>query len=253
MSLIVGLKISNIEKERNELIIKNKNAKIDLLQQSKFASMGKMLSSITHQWKQPLMRINSIIVNMDTNLGKSNELDNYLDLIENETDYMSKTIRTFSKYFHPHKKSKCIKLFDILNETIIIYKNRFKEEEISVYVKCDNKDITINGFREELKQVFLIIFENAIDSIVNSKRDKKEIFCEIGEDCSLSFISIENNGNIITPENLEQVFNPYFTTKNEKKNEGLGLYIAKLLIEESMTNSIEVTNTINGVKFCIRG
>jgi two-component system, sensor histidine kinase LadS len=253
MSLIIGLKISIIEKEKNELIIKNKNAEINLLQQSKFASMGKMLSSITHQWKQPLMRINSILLDIDTNLERSKKLDKYLDLIEHETDYMAKTIRTFSKYFHPHKEIKFINLNTILEEVLNIYKNQFEEKEILVHVICDNKNIAINGYTEEFKQVLLIIFDNALDSFNDHNIHKKEIICEIGKESGLSFISIENSGNNISDENISQIFDPYFSTKNNKKNEGLGLYIAKMLIEESMNKEIKVSNTENGVKFSIRG
>ena len=253
MSLIVGLKIGILEKEKNELIIKNKNAEINLLQQSKFVSMGKMLASITHQWKQPLMRINSILLDIDTNLEKSKKLDKYLDLIENETDYMAKTIRTFSKYFHPHKEIKFINLYNILNETIGIYKNQFEEKGIVVSVNCKNKNIAIKGFSEEIKQVLLIIFDNALDAIEKDYDNKKEITCEIGKESKLSYISIENSGDNISLKNIDQVFDPYFTTKENNKNEGLGLYIAKMIIEDSMNKKIEVSNTNNGVKFCIRG
>lgn len=253
MSLIIGLKLSIIEKEKNELIIRSKNAEINLLQQSKFASMGKMLSSITHQWKQPLMRINSILLAIDTNLEKSKKLDKYLDSIEHETDYMAKTIRTFSKYFHPHKEIKFINLYNILEEVLNMYKDQFEKKKIFVYINCDNKNIAIKGFEEEFKQVLLIIFDNALDSFTNDNIHKKEIICEIGKESGLSFISIENSGNNISDENLSQIFDPYFTTKINKKNEGLGLYIAKMIIEESMNKEIKVRNTKNGVKFCIRG
>jgi signal transduction histidine kinase len=199
------------------------------------------------------MRINSILLDIDTNLERSKKLDKYLDLIEHETDYMAKTIRTFSKYFHPDKEIKFINLNSILEEVLNIYKNQFEEKEILVHVICDNKNIAINGYTEEFKQVLLIIFDNALDSFNDHNIHKKEIICEIGKESGLSFISIENSGNNISDENISQIFDPYFSTKNNKKNEGLGLYIAKMLIEESMNKEIKVSNTENGVKFCIRG
>lgn len=101
--------------------------------------------------------------------------------------------------------------------------------------------------------MLLIIFDNALDSFTNDNIHKKEIICEIGKESGLSFISIENSGNNISDENLSQIFDPYFTTKINKKNEGLGLYIAKMIIEESMNKEIKVRNTKNGVKFSIRG
>jgi len=60
-------------------------------------------------------------------------------------------------------------------------------------------------------------------------------------------INIEDNGGGISEEILKDVFNPYFTTKHESQGTGLGLYILKMIIEKSMSGSIEIFNKNSGV------
>lgn len=69
----------------------------------------------------------------------------------------------------------------------------------------------------------------------------------------MSIFSIENNGDIIKEESLDKVFKPYFTTKEKNKHQGIGLYMSKMLIEESMGKKLKVCNTTFGVKFTIEG
>lgn len=256
MSLILGLIISQTNKEKNDLIIKNKNTEILLLQELKFSAMGKMLSYIAHQWKQPLMRINAIILNMDTNynikLSRNKKFQNYLCSIEKETEYMSEIVRIFSRYFHDNKVKENINLYNTFNEVISLYKEQFIKNNISIKILCNNLDTDFYGNKEELKQVLLILIDNIIDSFEKTKDKEKRIICEVDKIQEESFISIENSGENILDENIDCIFEPYFTTK-KKNNEGLGLYIAKMIIEDSMQKKINVYNTNLGVKFIIKG
>jgi two-component system, sensor histidine kinase LadS len=257
MSLIIAYKIKLIEKEKNQLLMNNQLKDLELLKQSKFASMGELLQCITHQWKQPLMRINSIVLNIESksldNSSDNVQLNKYLDLIEAETEYMSKTIKTFSQYFHPFKEKSSINLFLLLEETITFYKNTLSSREINFQIHCDNKNIRTIGFKEEYKEVILIIFNNAYEVFKKMNIANKNIICTIGKVDNKPFLSIENNGEKIDINNIHRVFEPYYSTKSKNGNEGMGLYIAKMIIEDSMNKKINIKNTELGVKFTIIG
>ena len=64
---------------------------------------------------------------------------------------------------------------------------------------------------------------------------------------------IENSGDFIKEENLNKIFEPYFTTKNKNHHQGIGLYMSKMLIEDSMGKKLNAYNTPFGVKFTIEG
>ena len=255
MSLLIAYKIKLIREEKDKLFVSNQLKDLELLKQSKYASMGELLQCITHQWKQPLMRINSILLNIESkNLctyQNNLQLNKYLDLIETETEYMSKTISTFSQYFHPLKEKSSINLFLLVEETISFYKNTLSIRQISFDIHCDNKNIESIGFKEEYKEVILIIFNNAFDTFEQMNIENKNIICTIGEVDNKAFLSIENNGEKIDENHIDRVFEPYYSTK--KGNEGLGLYIAKMIIEDSMHKKINIKNTEVGVKFTIIG
>lgn len=257
MSLIIAYKIKSIEEEKSELLIINQLKDLELLKQSKFASMGELLQCITHQWKQPLMRINSILLNIESKSLDTSEnnlqLNKYLDLIEAETEYMSKTIRTFSQYFHPLKEKSSINLFLLVEETITFYKNTLSSTEIKFHINCDDKNIESIGFKEEYREVILIIFNNAYDIFKKMNKTNKNIICSIGKVDNKPFLSIENNGESIDENDINKVFDPYYSTKNKDKNDGIGLYIGKMIIEDSMNKKINIENTDIGVKFTIIG
>ena len=66
-----------------------------------------------------------------------------------------------------------------------------------------------------------------------------------------AIITIEDNAGGILDENLEKIFEPYFTTKHSSLGTGIGLFIANLIIQKSLQGSIEAINTDNGAKFTI--
>ena len=256
MSLLIAYKIKNIQEEKDKLVDSNQLKDLELLKQSKYASMGELLQYITHQWKQPLMRINSILLNIESKMDTSKDnllISKCLDSIESETDYMSKTIRTFSQYFHPYKEKTSINLYSLINEIISFYKKTLSSIEIRFHINCDNKNIETIGFKEEYKEVILIILNNAYDAFKQMNTKNKNITCTISTIGNKPFLSIENNGEKIDENDINKVFEPYYSTKNQNENDGMGLYIAKMIIEDSMNKEITIKNTKDGVRFTIIG
>lgn len=99
----------------------------------------------------------------------------------------------------------------------------------------------------------LNIVNNAKDAIIKAKKIKKikkgEIDIHIFNHEEKVLVEIEDNAGGINEENLSQIFTPYFTTK--ESGHGIGLYMAKLIIEDKMGGKISVTNAQKGAKFCI--
>ena len=257
MSIIIGYRISTIEVQKQNLLIENQQKELEILRNSKLASMGELLQHITHQWKQPLMRINTLLLDMGTKFSQDTEvnkkLNKYLDAIEKETIYMGKTITTFSQYFYPNKEKSLINLYQIINELININQPIVSKLNIKIKIICDDTSIVTQGYKEEYIQALSTILNNAQDSLSDENIKNREITCLIGIEEKIPFISIENIGIQIEEKDLDNVFKPYFSTKNSTKNTGLGLYIAKMLIEDSMHKKIKIMNTHKGVKFTIVG
>lgn len=253
ISVIIAYKYNLVEKENKQLVIESKNKEILYLRQSKLAKMGEMLNNIAHQWKQPLARINSIVFKsydlIDEN--KKEDLKNELLLIENETLNMSNTISSLLSFFHVDKKEEIFNLYDLA----IKQKNFIEQLDSSIYFKINCLDNTImtSGYKNEYEQVVRVIIENAFDSFKESNIQRKNITISIKERNDIPIFTIGNTGENIKEEFLDKIFEPYFTTKDKEKHQGIGLYMSKMLIEDSMNKKLKVVNTTTGVKFIIKG
>ncbi len=252
ISVIIAYKYNLIEKEKENLLLESKNKEIVYLRQSKLIKMGEMLNNIAHQWKQPLARINSIIFKsydlVDEN--KKEDLKKELLSIENETFYMSNTISTLLNFFQIDKKRETFNLLELANKQ---KKFVLQFNPIDLVINCEDEKISTIGYKNEYEQVIQVIIENAIESLIEFKIENPRIIISIIKEDNLPLFCIENNGNFLDEKIMDKIFEPYFTTKNKNKHQGIGLYMSKMLIEESMNKELLVLNTSFGVKFIIKG
>ncbi len=251
--------VSNkLEAKINDEINQRKEQEQMLLRQSRKANMGDMLDSIAHQWRQPLMHINSILMNMDNALHTSNTdkskkqnndyMDTKIDEVAMLTAHMSQTIEDFRGLFKVEKQQTHLTLESAINDVLTLMKNSFNN--IEIYYKVHDETL-ISAYRSELIQVIIILLSNAVE--VLNKRDtaNKLIIIESMTQKDLVYFSVEDNAGGIIPENLETIFTPYFTTKEQSGGTGLGLYLAKIIVEQKMLGEIVATNTAGGAKFTI--
>lgn len=237
---------------RLKLETKEKIEKQEMLnQQSKNALMGEMINNIAHQWRQPLARINSNIAVIDlvtfTN-EKKNLIDEKLINIEDQTAYMSSTIDDFSNFFSPDKKMKTFNLSYSLKKSIALLSSRLKEIHVDYIL---DETIEINSFENEFSQVILAIVNNAVDNFVIKRVMNPILEINLKKEDLKIIVEISDNGGGIDDENIKKIFDAHFSTKKEIKSTGLGLYISKNIIENSMNGELEVFNNISGVTFRI--
>jgi C4-dicarboxylate-specific signal transduction histidine kinase len=223
-----------------------------LLRQYRMAHMGEMLDAIAHQWRQPLMHINSIIMNIDYALEKKANKDNYLAEKVNEvallTAHMSQTINDFRNLFNQENEQTQFKLVSVVNNVLELMKNRFIDVKVN---NKSSKDVTICGYQSELTQVIIILLSNAIE-VLNSRQIKnKKITLDTKTNDEQVIITIEDNAGGVKLNKINTIFSPYVTSKKQDGGTGLGLYIAKIIIENKMKGKLTVINTLQGAKFTI--
>lgn len=226
-----------------------------IFEQSKFISMGEMMENIAHQWRQPLSQINSSVLVIDDILYEKKFRDSVIEEklleIESLTKYMSNTIDDFKDFFDKNKKYEIFSIQELMEKSIYILKGTFKSHNIEIENKIDKK-FEYKGYPNELQQVIVVILNNAKDMFIsrNIFKPKVIINIEVNEgDCQ---ISICDNAGGIKEAIIEKLFNPYFTTKHESQGTGLGLYLSKKIIEESMQGKLGVKNKNNGACFTIQ-
>ena len=226
------------------------------IRQSKLASMGEMISLIAHQWRQPLSAINGTVLNMDIDYRKerldSKKFNNYLDDIERTTAYLSETINDFTDFFSKNKEPHLFNLSSVITQVKSLVASSLACKVEIVYE--NSKEIEIKGYASELVQSLLVLLNNAIYVCQKNldKVEKGKIFVHVAQSGEHVLISVEDNGGGIAKKDMKKIFNPYFTTKEKHNGTGLGLYILKLIVEDSMNGKVSVHNTQEGAIFTIK-
>ncbi len=250
---------TNIQKvkELNQALIKEKEVTEfqhkQLLSNSRSAAMGEMISMIAHQWRQPLSLINTLIATLKIKkeLGVLNDtiLDNSINKIEKTTNFLSHTIDDFRDYFKPNKIATKINLFNLFEKSLFFLKSELKQLDIEYTIDI-NSNIYIKTYKNELLQSILNILKNSIDAFKENNIKNKKISVIVVKNEDSVLINIEDNAGGIKCKNLQQVFEPYFSTKS-KNGTGLGLYMCKTIINEHLHGNISIESDENGTKVAI--
>ena len=255
---------SDISKQKQqEEIIKEKERM--LFQQSKMASMGEMLGNIAHQWRQPLSVIS--VAAGAVKLGHEyegtydeKEIINFLDSINDSTQYLSETIDDFRNFFTHDIENNDFDCVNAINKTLKLLSSDFKYKEINIIFKRIESD-NIFASENEFKQVMMNIFNNAKYVLLEKVLDeKKYIFIDVYIEDNYLNIDVLDNADGIDETIIDKIFEPYFTTKHKSIGTGIGLYMVEEILTKHMNGEISVINEnytyeerpYKGAKFSIK-
>lgn len=225
-----------------------------LIQQSRQAAMGEMIGNIGHQWRQPLNTLGLYTQRLGAFYGMPNFnkefLDNSIAKSMEIIKHMSKTIDDFRDYFKPEKEKADFYVIEAIKRTMSLLEGNFLNPKIAIdFVENDNP--VINGYQNEFAQVFLNILNNARDAITERETADARIIITIGSENSCAVVTIADNAGGIPDEDINKVFDPYFTTKGPQQGTGIGLFMSKTIIEKNMGGRLTVRNTDTGAEFRI--
>lgn len=228
---------------------------IYLHNQARQARMGEMVGNIAHQWKQPLNSMALNLSNMKDDFYAEEltcgEFDDYIRRLNLLIDHMADTIEDFADFLKPDKEREWFSVQGELDKVLTLMSHTIKKHSVSV--SCTGDSIRGFGFRNEFAQVLFNILSNAAEALEASNIEKREIWVfTAAKGGNQVQIRICNNGSPIPPQAMERLFEPYFTTKAEKKGTGIGLYMSKEIIENRMKGTIQMNNTAGGVECCLR-
>ena len=225
-----------------------------MIAQSRHAAMGEMISMIAHQWRQPIsviaMDANNILVDIELDLLNADDLYEASKDIINQTQELSKTIDDFRDFFKPNKSAETLFLYEIIDDALGVIRKSLENNNIEVTLDID-KSIKLQTYARELMQVVINIMKNSKDVLIEKSIQNAKIIVKAQRLENEIKIEISDNGGGIIKENIESIFNPYFTTKNEKNGTGLGLYLSKTIVDKHLNGSISVDNVSDGASFSI--
>ena len=235
-----------------------KEKEYQMLQQSRLAQMGEMISMIAHQWRQPLNAIASRTTNLDLKFLLKNfnletkdgqkEQEKYFRRELHHINYLvqnlTTTIDDFRNFYKPTKSKSVSSLDQVVKKSLNIIQASLENDKIDIEHSV-NAVTKIEIYENEIMQVVLNIFKNAQDNFKEKQIKTPKIKIKINE----KILSISDNGGGIDEKIIDQIFDPYFSTKHEKNGTGLGLYMSKMIVENHHTGELNVINKNGGVCF----
>lgn len=224
-----------------------------LIQNSKMAEMGNMLGAIIHQWNQPITVVGMIAdlleVEAENEVAKKDDVIGYAKTIRERINFLSATIQDFRNFFKPDKETKIFSPKELVENVVNIIAHQILKYKAIVNINGDHNKIA-SGYPNEIKHVVLNLINNSLEACGQNKTEKPIINIEIQKQDNEAVITISDNGGGIPEAIMAKLFEPYNTSKGEAGT-GIGLTLAKTIIEEHHKGSITARNTEIGAEFRI--
>ena len=234
-----------VEKE----LAKNERKRRMLIQQNKMAAMGEMIGAIAHQWRQPLNNISLILHfirdNAKDKVFVEEKMDDFVNRAKAQIEYMSNTIDDFRDFYRIDKIKEFFSVKEAIKITTEIEKAHLKNHAIEIRITGD--DMHILGYKSEFEHVILNLINNAADTI----NQRGVLYGKIEIILTKGMITVKDNAGGIDDAIKDRIFEPYFTTKEQGEGTGIGLYMAKVIIEKNMGGRLCVRNGSKGAEFTI--
>ena len=224
-----------------------------LFSQARFASLGQMIANIAHQWRQPLTELNLSLYSLKSALDQKSpeQIEACYQDAKETIKSMSQTIEDFQNFFNPNKNIEPFNPIDSLNDALAIMKKALSKEHITINTSLDT-NIQIMGISNELTQIFINLLQNAKDAMSDIGDSEKTIYIQMSVEEDNIVITVQDSGHGIKEDILEKIFEPYFSTKHASKGTGLGLFMSRMIVQQSLGGTIYAKNNEQGALFTIK-
>ncbi|SPD76091.1 putative Histidine kinase [uncultured Desulfobacterium sp.] len=200
-----------------------------LLQSEKLAAMGRLTSQIAHELNNPLYGIMNTLELMKTEISPQNKRRKILDMALSETVRLAEMLRKMLSFSKPdEEKRQLTNVNTLIDEILLLYEKQLRENNIKIRSFFAEDLGEVYASKNQLRQVFLNVIANARDAMPEGGILKVETKMAVGK----VIIIISDTGVGIRPENLDKIFEAFFTTKDKIKGVGLGLSVCYGFIKD---------------------
>lgn len=221
------------------------------ISQNRLASMGEMIGNISHQWRQPLAQVSSILINLELHSERDKltkeKLTQKIKEANEQLQFMSSTIDDFKNFFQPNKHKMDFTAQSVIHQAKRLLSASLDRYAISLHVMIE-QDFKKRGYPNEIVQVLVNIINNAKEAFIAHNVTSREIVVKAFVQNGMDVITLSNNAGRIDETVIDKIFDPYFTTK--ESSSGLGLSMSQMIVEKNNGN-LYVENTNDGVMFTI--
>ncbi len=224
----VGLFVDLRERLRTERELGE--ARQHLLQSEKLAAMGRLTSQIAHELNNPLFGIMNTLELMKTEISPDNKRRKLLDMSLSEIQRLADMLKKMLSFSKPDQDKRGeIDIHVVIDELMLLYEKRFRESGIKVTLDLADKPGIILASKDQLRQVFINLFSNAMYAMPNGGDLDVATRLSSGK----LYVTVLDTGTGIKPKHIEKIFDSFFTTKTESvQGVGLGLSVCYGFIKD---------------------
>jgi signal transduction histidine kinase len=226
-----------------------------MLAQGRRAAMGEMINNIAHQWRQPLNNLGLIVQNLqvdyESDVMTPDTLTNDVNKMMDTIMFMSQTIDDFRSFFNSDNVKITFQIHRSLAKVMTMVEASLSKQGVQFFVEQQSETVSIEGYFNEFNQVLLNLINNAKDVLQEQAVARPVIRVSIGEENGFAVVKVWDNGGGIPDDIVDQIFDPYFTTKETGKGSGIGLYISQTIMKEHFGGIITVANINGGAQFTV--
>jgi len=235
--------LANLEKETNEGLMSEEQEEVTQVSaQTKFSALGDVISNIANAWIEPLNEIDDHVTSIKDSDYNEKVIKEKLESISKMSSTLSKNISSFKSSFNKKSNKSHVKVKEIVSTLIDMLENSNAKNQ--VMIERELNDIPeIYTYENEFRDITLSVFTNSLEAFKRNKTLKPmiDVSLTIQEKENRILLQIIDNAGGISKQILKNVFDPYFTTK-EEKGKGMGLYMAKTIIETHLEGNIDIEN-----------
>jgi two-component system NtrC family sensor kinase len=200
-----------------------------LLQSEKLAAMGRLTSQIAHELNNPLYGIMNTLELLKTEVSPQSKRRKILDMALSETERLTDLLRKMLSFSKPdEEKKQPTDINTILDEILLLVGKQLQENSIRISSSLADDQLMVYASRNQLRQVFLNMISNARDAMPEGGTLTVKTMSK-GDNV---YIEIADTGIGIREDSIHQIFDTFFTTKDNVKDVGLGLSVCYGFIKE---------------------
>jgi PAS domain S-box-containing protein len=243
--------LKRLNQDLEELIAEDLIMHDQLIQAEKLAALGRMLASITHEINNPLQTIKNSLYLLQADLDPNDQDWEYLEIASAETKRISNLVAQLREIYRPTKltPSASFDLVTMVTEVQSLLRGQSEKGNVKWSLEASTNDPwKIQGDKDQIKQVFINICNNAIEAMQPAGGHLEIVFTQGVPEGHEIGVLIRDTGPGISDDYLDRMFEPFQTTKT--KGVGLGLAISYEIIQRHQ-GRLTARNYANGAEFAV--
>jgi signal transduction histidine kinase len=250
--------IGNLEVHFNEMVDRLNSSRIEieelnyenLMHLDKLVTLGELTAGVSHQinnYSAILFSRLDYLMNEFKNNEKYKEYTNDIRAMLTQVENMSNITKNILRHSKKsNMKFQRVELNSAIKGAIKLMQNALLKKSIELTFEPE-QNLIINGDPSQLEQVFINLISNSIDALTDGGRISVTVF----KDASAVTVIFKDNGCGIDKNEIKNIFMPFFTTKEEDKGSGLGLFIVQRILKNHNAEIICESEKLKGAKFII--